>query len=56
MVRDPPLAEDRVTCCPEAGQAIAVTLRTKRTGPQAISLGAMTKDRCVITAPVSKRR
>ncbi len=55
-VRGPSLPEDRLTCWPEIGQAIATRVRARRTAPQTVSLEEMTKVRRVVTAPVSKRR
>ena len=37
-VRGPPPPEDRSTCWPEIGQAIATRVRARRTAPQAVSL------------------
>ena len=55
-VRGAPRPEDRLTCWPETGQAIATRVRARRTAPQAVNLEEMTKVRRVVTAPASKRR
>ena len=39
-VRGPPPPEDRLTCWPETGQAIATRVRAKRTAPQTVNLEA----------------